>query len=188
MDNNKNKDYNITNGLSIIEMREHMRTWVYKKNNLDYQYMFCYITKQEYTRIGKKDGSVWLEKEYYDSLEEAKYQARLQKNTHNIMFMKLGICMTGTVFDLLSSEDTEKLKDFYDSNQTKLDKMIADKKIKDKDSYVIECYCKHTKLGLVRKIKKQKSGQHILKCINTRNIILYNIKDINIVDCFEYLP
>lgn len=187
MDNSQNKDYNIPNGISIIEMRDYMQTWVYTKNNLNYQYIFCYITENEFEKVAKKDGSVWLDKDYYDSLVEAKYQARLQKNTHNIRFMRLGVCMTGTVFDLLSSEDTEKLRKFYDSSQTKIDEIIASNKIRNKDDYVINQYCKSCNFGLVRNSKKQTSGKHVLKCINTRNIIIYNIKSTNIIDCYEFV-
>lgn len=168
-------------------MESYMKTFIYKKNNLNYQYIYCYLTEEEFKRYVNDEANLWLEKEYYESLTEANYQSSLQKDTNKIRFMQIGICIYNNIFDLLSTEDTEKLRVFYERNKRKLDKEIADSGIEDKDRYIIDTYYTLSNPGIIRDSKKQESDGQILKCLTSRQIIIYKIRDLSVIDCYQFI-
>ncbi|MBE5979308.1 MAG: hypothetical protein E7249_09250 [Paenibacillaceae bacterium] len=148
--------------------------------------LFTYITSEESEKLDHKDIRVLLYKDFYDSPEEARRQGKLHtiNNKSKLEFIRISVSMTGTVFDKLSSYDTNKLQDFYNKYELELDKAFSNRKdrnIKDLDTFTILAYKYkiNSRLGIIRDIEQPKSKKHNLKCVSQGTIIKYTIIDTN---------
>lgn len=183
MDNTDKEYYN--RGINFTEVKDFMDTHIYYKENRYYQELYTYLTKTEFENYCNNGNKALEGKECYDSKSEAVYQARIEKDTTGIRFMKVPVCISKeTTLDLLSTESIERIKKAYDNKQQSIDSVFltSSKKGITKEEFVLESYCKQLGFGLIRRTKKIKGGQHILKFINTREIMCYKIVNCNIID------
>lgn len=183
MDNIDKECYN--QGINFTEVKDFMDTHIYYKENRYYQELYTYLTKAEFENYCNNGNKALVGKECYDSKSEAVYQARSEKDTTGIKFMRVPVCISKeTTLDLLNTETIEKIKKVYDNKQQSIDSAflaLNGKKI-SKEEFVIDLYCKQFGFGLIRSTKKIKGGQHTLKFITTREILCYKIVNCNVID------
>lgn len=192
IDNTKENKYNLNNGIKISLEVDCMNTNVtISPDGLHYLSIYTYINQEEYNEIKQqRNKNSFLLKDCYDSLSEAQYQANLKEvNIGLLTFVHLKVNMTNTVFDFLSTEDVNKLEDFYNTYKNEIQQKYKELKNNkmDLDTLTVLWFSEisNIPIGIIRNIKKVKSEKHNLKCVSQRKIVTYSIIDKNIIAGYE---
>jgi len=160
-----------------------MNTQIIERNGSTYQQLFSTISVNEFTQLASNE-SLLLTKTYYDSRIEAENQGQLLDKQGKQMLVQVYACMTGTVLDILSSEDMMQVRLFFDSERAKIQRMYQGRSVSLKkmtlEDFTIRLFIRYNPdLKVIREMKRLPSDKHELFFVRNRGIVTYRITELS---------